>query len=331
MDCSPCYYMGIHVVGKDGILTEYKKIPVDKEEQIENFIEEHPEILENDLFIIGRQVATTQKTWIDLLGLDKEGNLIIIELKKDKTPRDVVSQILEYAVWAENIQYEELNRIATTSHITNHPSLMKKFELEFDSIPEFFNEHQKLYIVSEIIDKKTENVARYLKTRGIDISCIELNFYENNGQKLADTHVVVGNEKTVIENYTPEGKKKNLSWDEKLEVATEENTQNVMTLMESIKQKFDCFGEADESWYYFYTKQSDQSKHVFCVLLCGKKTANIAIRINPSAFKIDDENIREVGGWWFKHPHNERRISITPENHELILKCLEHSYSITEK
>lgn len=323
--------MGIHVVGKDGTLTEYKKIPVDKEEQIEDFIEEHPEILENDMFMIGRQVETPQKTRIDLLGLDKEGNLIIIELKKDKTPRDVVSQILEYAVWAENIQYEELNRIATTSHITNHSSLMKKFEIEFESIPEFFNEKQKLYIVSEIIDEKTENVARYLKTRGVDISCIELNFYENNGQKLADTRVVVGNEKAIVESYTPEGKKKYLSWNEKLLFATEDNSQNVTNMMKSIQQKFDCFGEDDQRWYYFYTKKSDQMKHCFCVLMCGKKTANIAIRIDSSTFDIEDENVREVSGWWFKSPHNERRISIIPENHDLILKCLEHSYRITEK
>ena len=323
--------MGIHIIGKDGKLVEYQKIPVDKEEEIEDFIEKHPSILEKDMFIIGRQVETSQNYRIDLLGLDKEGNLIIIELKKDKTPRDVVSQILEYAVWAEKIQYEELNRIATTSHVTNHPSLMKKYEMEFDSVPDFFNENQKLYIVSEKIDKKTEEVARYLKTRAIDISCIELNFHESDGQRLADTRVVVGNEKMIVEDYTSEGKKKKLTWEEKLEVATEENVQDVTKLIALIKQKFDCFDEPDQDWYYFYTKKSEKMDDVFAVLLCGKRTANIALPIDPSTFDIIDPNVREVKGWWWKNPENERRISITPDNYELILRCLEHSYNITKK
>ena len=321
--------MGIHIV-QDGNLVEYQKIPVKKEEELEEFIENHPSILEKDMFIIGRQVETPQKTRIDLLGLDMEGNLIIIELKKDKTPRDVVSQILEYAVWAQNIQYEELNRIATTSHVKNHSSLMKKYEIEFDSIPEFFNEDQKLYIVSEIIDPKTKDIAKYLKTRGIDITCIELKFYEKNGQKLADTRIVVGKEKTIVEDYTKEGKKKKLSWEEKLQVATEENAKNVNDLINLILKKFNCISEPDESWNYFYTKESEKNKDIFAVMLCGKRTANIALRIDPTSFDIKDEEVREVKGWWFKDKDGERRISIIPENFEIILKCLEHAYERTK-
>ncbi len=33
----------------------------------------------------------------DLLGLDKDGNIVIVELKRGKTPREVVAQLLEYA------------------------------------------------------------------------------------------------------------------------------------------------------------------------------------------------------------------------------------------
>jgi len=323
--------MGIHIVGKDGKLKEYKKIPVDKEDQIEDFIEEHPEILEENMFIIGRQVQTSDGTKIDLLGLDKEGDLVIIELKKDKTPREVVSQILEYAVWAENIQYEELNEISMREHITHYPSLMKKFETDFNSIPQFFNEFQRLYIVSELIDKKTENVARYLKTRGIDISCIELNFHENSNEKLVDTKVIVGNEKIILDEYTNEGTKKKLYWDERLEVSSEENAHNVKKLIELIKSRFDCSGEADLEYYYFFLGEFG-SENIFCVLLCGKRTANIAIRIDPKTFDEKDENVREVKGWWFKPPSSqERRISIIPENYDLILRCLKHSLKITKK
>lgn len=321
--------LGIHII-QNGNLVEYQKIPVEKEEEIEEFIENHPSILEKDMFIIGRQVITPQNTRIDLLGLDKEGNLIIIELKKDQTPRDVVSQILEYGAWAEKIQYEELNKIAKEKHLGKYSDLYKKYEIEFDSVPEVFNESQKLIIVSEIFDEKTKNVARYLKTRAIDINCIELNFYESNGQKLADTRVVVGNEKIVVEDYTQEGKKKKLSWEEKLQVASDENAKNVNDLINLILKKFNCFNEPDQSWNYFYTKESEKNEDIFALMICGKRTANIVLRIDPTSFDIKDEEVREVKGWWFKDKDGERRISIIPENFELILKCLDHAYERTK-
>ena len=103
--------MGIHHI-KNGEVLEYKKKKVSKEKEIEEFLEKHIEILDKDIFIIGRQVPTANNTFIDLMGLDVEGNVVIVEIKKAIAERKVVSQILEYGVWAENIQYEEINQIA---------------------------------------------------------------------------------------------------------------------------------------------------------------------------------------------------------------------------
>jgi len=136
--------------------------------------------------------------------------------------------------------------------------------------------------------------------------------------------------KTIVGDYTKEGKKKKISWEEKLQVATEENAKNVNDLINLILKKFNCISEPDESWNYFYTKESEKNKDIFAVMLCGKRTANIALRIDPTSFDIKDEEVREVKGWWFKDKDGERRISIIPENFELILKCLEHAYERTK-
>jgi RecB family endonuclease NucS len=60
------------------------------------------------LLIIGRQVPTDLGKWIDLLGVDREGNVAVVELKRDRTPRDVVAQALEYAAYAARLDVDEL-------------------------------------------------------------------------------------------------------------------------------------------------------------------------------------------------------------------------------
>lgn len=53
-----------------------------KERAIEEFIEKNPKCLRDDLFIIGRQVKTADGGIIDPMGLDTDGNVAVIEIKK---------------------------------------------------------------------------------------------------------------------------------------------------------------------------------------------------------------------------------------------------------
>ena len=48
----------------------------------------------------------------DMLGVDSEGNLVIVELKRSKAPREVVAQLLEYAAWAKELSDEQIREIA---------------------------------------------------------------------------------------------------------------------------------------------------------------------------------------------------------------------------
>jgi RecB family endonuclease NucS len=62
------------------------------------------------LLLIGRQIQTDYGKFIDMLALDQEGNLVIIELKKNRTPREVVAQTLDYASWVQNLSYERIQK-----------------------------------------------------------------------------------------------------------------------------------------------------------------------------------------------------------------------------
>ncbi|SRR6266478_1553362 len=87
---------------------------LDQEQRLEDWIAADPSILGMELAIIGRQVQTDFSGRIDLLALDRDGNCAILELKRGRTPREVVAQILDYAAWVKHLGYVELDEIAGT-------------------------------------------------------------------------------------------------------------------------------------------------------------------------------------------------------------------------
>ncbi len=67
------------------------------EESLEDWLERNPAVLDEDdpLVIIGRQVPTDAGP-IDLLALNQSGDLVVIELKRGRTPRETIAQALDY-------------------------------------------------------------------------------------------------------------------------------------------------------------------------------------------------------------------------------------------
>ena len=161
---------------------ECKNIPYGYEKDIEDLLEEHIEILVQDAFIIGRQVETDTKKRIDLLALDNDANLVIIELKRKKTPREVLSQILQYYTWVRAIKQEKINDIAKKhQNLNDFISIENEFTRRFSKKPpSHWNSMQKLIIVGEQIDAETKKELSATKAGfNLNMTCIELNAYEN--------------------------------------------------------------------------------------------------------------------------------------------------------
>ena len=160
---------------------ECENIPYAKEKEIEDLLEEHIEVLESGVFIVGTQVRTKYEKRIDLLAMDKDANLVIIELKKKKTPRTVLAQTFEYYTWVQKLKREDITDIA--EQYQNHNdfnSIEDKFIHHFNKKPpSHWNSKQKLIIVGEQIDAETKDVASSLARNQLNVICAELNAYEN--------------------------------------------------------------------------------------------------------------------------------------------------------
>ena len=76
------------------------------EQLLEDMIVARPEILSDEWMLIGRQENTGYGSRIDLLAVAPDGSLVLIELKRDRTPREVVAQAIDYASWVEKLRAE---------------------------------------------------------------------------------------------------------------------------------------------------------------------------------------------------------------------------------
>ena len=153
------------------------------EELLEDMIESDPSILEDQWLIIGRQVVTKFKKEIDLLAIAPDGSLVVIELKKSKTPRDVVAQAIDYATWAEELKADEISSIYET--YSNGKNLKEAFQLKFKTELEEdnLNQSHQMVIVASEIDDATERIIQYLTDRGIAINAVFFEVFSDGNEQ----------------------------------------------------------------------------------------------------------------------------------------------------
>lgn len=179
-------------VEKTDTLTEIKRSRLDLEKRIEKWIISDVSLLSPDLLIIGEQVETASGNFIDLLCIDHSGNLVIVELKRDQTPREVTAQALDYASWVKDLNAEGIDAIAARylKGETLEAAFQSKFGIE---LPEVINEHHAMLVVASEIDDSTERIIRYLsETYGVDINALRFQFFQSQdgGEFLVRTFTV---------------------------------------------------------------------------------------------------------------------------------------------
>lgn len=164
-----------------------------KEALIEDWVEADPGLLGLEALIIGRQVPTDHGKFIDLLAMDATGGLIIVELKKDRTPRDIVAQMLDYASWVRTLTTPEIYERAE-KYLKGR--LVTAFRERFgEPIPDQLNASHSMLIVASEMDPASRRIVEYLsEVYGVAINTIFFNVFEADGQEWLTTDFLLDQE-----------------------------------------------------------------------------------------------------------------------------------------
>jgi hypothetical protein len=164
---------------------------LDAEKTLEDQIVRDLSILAPQLLLLGRQVPTAFGKFIDIVAIDPNGTVVVVELKRDRTPRDVVAQLLDYASWIQSLSHEEIAEIFAANH--DGQEFEKGFFEAFGTNPpEAINQAHDLIVISSDLDPSTERIINYLADNyGVPINAVSFRcFRDGDRQYLARTWLI---------------------------------------------------------------------------------------------------------------------------------------------
>ena len=196
--------MRVFHIQPEGTLVEYVQTPFEDEHEeimLEDWLESNPDaILERgSLLVIGRQVPTDLGGYIDLLCLDRQGNVIVVELKRDTATREAIAQSLEYVSSVAGFDTQRLEKIFRCYRKNSSLVLAECHRSHFDlgrDEPVHLNKDQRIVIVGQNFTPGSTQTAAFLNRRGLYVTCVEFTFYQEANDNRLMTHRIVVDKET---------------------------------------------------------------------------------------------------------------------------------------
>lgn len=151
------------------------------ENELHQFLRQDPSLLGTALLVIGSEVITPYGKRLDLLAIDADGNLHVLELKRDRTPREVVAQVLDYGSWVSTLSRDDVIDIA-------EKYLGQPFEASFEDVfgvapPDELNGELQLTVVASGLDASSERIVTYLRSFGVPINAVFFTYIEDDDRR----------------------------------------------------------------------------------------------------------------------------------------------------
>ncbi|WP_321338756.1 endonuclease NucS [uncultured Cohaesibacter sp.] len=263
------------------------------EQMLEDMIDKQPRILSSDWMLIGRQIDTKLGGRIDLLAITPDGSLVLVELKRDKTPREVVAQALDYAAWVEKLDAEYI--ASTYARFRPGRSLSADFLERFgqDLDEDTINESHQIVIVAAELDASSERIVSYLTDRGLAINVLFFQVFDHGTEQLLSRAWLIDPSDVQVQAASTGRKGEKEPWNGEYYVSFGEGLTR--SWQEACKYGFICGGGG--TWYSNSLRMLSEGDRVWVKIPArgfvgvGRVTGS---RVPARDFFIDDQPVWNV-------------------------------------
>jgi hypothetical protein len=164
---------------------------LDAESRLEDLVVSDPSLVGLEVLVLGRQVQTDHGGFVDVLAVDVDGAVHVLELKRDRTPRDVIAQALDYGSWVDGLGVAVLEAIY--SRHNDGRTLAEDFAERFgQAIPDTLNDVHQMTVVASSLDPASDRIIEYLADRhGVPINAVFFRYFADGDREyLARTWLI---------------------------------------------------------------------------------------------------------------------------------------------
>ncbi len=177
--------MSIFTVNNDALIalekTTFSEQGVKERQNLQQWIKKNISILGEDLLVIAEEFSQWDSSKrLDLLAVDRIGNLVIIELKRDENGAYAELQALRYAAMVSTMRFSQAVE-AFADYLQRNgfdQSCARATLLEFinseDEEPENFAGDTRIILVAAEFSKELSTTVMFLNERSMDIRCVRI-------------------------------------------------------------------------------------------------------------------------------------------------------------
>lgn len=179
--------------------TTFDQAGVRERTDLQRLLRKQIDVILPDTLVIAEEFGEWEesKRRIDLLALDKDANLVVIELKRTEDGGHMELQAIRYAAMVSTMTFDRVVDIYGRYLAQNGGDTEQAREriLEFLGREEVdedsFAQDVRIVLVSANFSKELTTAVMWLNKRELDIRCIRLTPYQDNGRVLVDVQQVI--------------------------------------------------------------------------------------------------------------------------------------------
>ncbi len=177
--------MPLYRVTNDGLAkvdtVEFASVKVRERQDLQRLLRDQIQVLDPDLYVIAEEFGhwDAGNRRIDLLAIDRQANLVVIELKRTEHGGHMELQAIRYAAMVANMTFEQA--VATCKKYLATRGISEDAEqrlLELlgweEANEEDFGTDTRILLVSADFSKELTTAVLWLNEKGLDIRCVRL-------------------------------------------------------------------------------------------------------------------------------------------------------------
>ena len=164
---------------------EFTQLGLKERSDIQEWVAEHPDILDDDLLIVAKEFSGFDRTSErpDLLAVDRQGDLVVIELKRDDSGADAYWQAIKYTSYLRHADAEAIiSMLADYENISQEDAENRLLKhLDADDL-ETLNREQRIILASHRFAPEATSAVLWLNEKFAGdslIMCIQLTPYSD--------------------------------------------------------------------------------------------------------------------------------------------------------